>query len=267
MKQLLIALFLFTLIPAFSGPLNTAAAQSLEHMTHEELNAELVKRWDETKLPDFLESKKSMIDEVMESGMHVDPTLLRELLASDAETKIVKNSSLVNPAIYSSLQTQSSSKYLLRNLKEGKLVPRENPQHHSRYGIYLELHLVSNPRHFDWGDVELHFDNSLLDRSDYHINPSWAYGNYDPLSASPAVNMGRTNYFIRKLLGVAADAKNEVVFHNEVPLSALVRIFVPTGQKQKLMQEIAEQGIPCPVAMGWGELLAEKEKPKPAKKE
>jgi hypothetical protein len=252
---------LFLLPPALAGArapnIPDTAAPTEEH---HRLSAELLRRWDEGKLPAFLEDKKAQIDEVMDLGMKFPIEKLREMLAADSIQPSEKLSSLVDFSVYSSLQHQTSLKYLVENLRIGHLEPRASDKHHSRFGVYLELHLLSNPKPFAWGDVELHFSPLLLDRQDYHMNSAWNYGEYHPGSASPAVNMGRSAYFISTLLKLP-DSQNELVFHERVPFSALVRIMVPTGKKAGLVRELAARKVKNPTRIPWETLIQEQEMP------
>jgi len=235
----------------------TPAGFSIATATQPELAAELIRRWEITKLPDFLEEKKGVIDEVQEGIEAMEAPLLRDILAADEASATQLNSSLIDPRVYSSLQHQTSSKYLLENIRKGELTPRASEKHWSRFGAYLELHLKGSPKEFAWGDTELFFDYKLLDRTDYHVNNAWEYGNYNPDSASPAVSMGRTNYFFAKRLRRLHE-QNEIVFHNPVPLSALTKIVVVKGLRDKLLADIHAAKLPCPVSIGWEALIEEK---------
>lgn len=238
------------------GP-QVALAQSAEH---QRLSDELLQRWEQTALPPFLEDKRAMIDEVAETGLKMDVEWLRQMLDADRVGEVRKLSELVDWGVYSSFQHQSKLKYLVENLTNGSLQPRASDVHYSRFGVYLELHLRSDPKPFAWGDVELHFDVALLDRSDYHINPSWAYGNYNPDSASPLVNKGRVSFFLRKYLELPG-SQNEFVFHEPVEMRYLKRIVVPTGKKQSLIEELRQNGVACPTAVGWEILIQEQPLP------
>lgn len=237
--------------------LTAFAADSDPISAHQLLSNELTRRWEQTPVPQFLEEKKSDIAEVMDLGLRIPIDDLREILDSDMETHVRKNSEFVDWQIYSSLQHQTKFSYLVENLRRGDLQPRASEEHYSRFGVYLELHLIENPRPFEWGDVELHFEASLLDLANYHINPSWNYGNYNPDSASPAANMGRTNYFIRKLL-TRPESKNEFVFHDPVSFQYLKKIVVQVGKKAELLKAIEQYKIPCPTAVGWDKLIEER---------
>lgn len=258
--------FLFTALPLSHALAQAPAAAKpfeLDSASQEEMANELIRRWEEGKLPDFLEAKKGVIDEVQEGIHALEAKDLRAMLAADEAQAFQPNSSLIDPKVYSSLQHQTSSKYLLENLRKGELTPRSSEKHWSRFGVYLELHLKGSPKEFAWGDTELFFDYSLLDRTDYHVNNAWEYGNYNPDSASPAVSMGRTNYFFAKRLR-RLHYQNEIVFHNPVPMAKLTRIVVVKGLRDKLLADIKAAGLECPVAMGWEALIEEKPRVKEA---
>lgn len=258
------ALLILLLNLFMAGHIATAAPSCLdvlqceEQKTHQQLSDELTQRWETTIVPSFLEEKKSDIAEIMDQGLRMPLEILREILASDDVIEIEKNSEIYerNTHLYSSIQHQTKLKYLIENLRRGELEPRSSEVHYSRHGVYLELHLHSNPKPFAWGDVELHFDSRVLDRTDYHINPYWSYGNYDPNSASPAVNMGRTNYFLRKLLN-SYSTQNELVFHNPVSLMYLKKIIVPMGKKLELIKELETRKISSSSGIEWHQLITE----------
>lgn len=254
------AVYLLGTLPTF-GHLAWSAEVSAgaPAATRAEMAAELIRRWEVTKLPAFLEERRAVIDEVEGAMNDLEPNILRDLLAADDAREIRPNSSLIDPRHYSSLQHQTSSKHLLENIAKGELTPRASEKHWSRKGVYLELHLVGSPKPFAWGDTELHFDYAILDRRDYHVSAAWDYGNYAPDSASPAVNMGRTNYFFAKRLR-RLHFQNEVVFEGPVPLSALKKIVVVKGLREKLLAEIKAAGLACPVPGGWEQLIEEREK-------
>lgn len=244
-------LFLSLFLTCIASP--TISADDLSD--HQKLNNELLQRWEQTKLPTFLEEKKGVIDEVMWSGLSIEPVVLREILDSDLSTHFKKNSYIVKQyQPDATLLTETPYQYLVQNLQKGQLEPRASEKHYSRYGIYLELR--ATPLTFIWSDVALHFSEEILDREDYHITPSWSYGNYIPTSASPSVNMGRTNYFFMKLL--SRPLKNEIVFHNPISLKHLKQIVVKPGKKIDLIKELEQKNIPCPTANGWNNLVIER---------
>lgn len=232
---------------------------------HQRLSDQLLERWDQTPLPAFLQNKKSVIDEVMSTGIAMPIEDVRGILSADSVRSDVKLSSLVDFSVYSSIQSQTSMKYLLKNLESGHLEPRANKERYSQFGVYLELHLLASPKPFAWGDVELHFSPEILDRKDYHVSLNWDYGNYGPAAASPAVNMGRMTYFLGTLL--KKGIQNELVFHERVPLSLLVKIVVPIGKKATLMKALAAKRLQSPTAQPWEALIVEQEMPAPKPKE
>ena len=224
--------------------------------TQQQLCKELIKRWESISQPDFIASKKPMIDEVSSGTKSMDSKLVRQLLIADESINTQKISSLINPKIYSSLQHQMKSTYLIANLKQGFLQPRAGEEPLSFHeGVYLELHKISAPKPFAWGDVELHFEYSLLDRNDYYISAAWSHGEYWPDSASPAISLGRVQYLIKSVL--PKTEQNEVVFVNPVPLTSLKRIVVPTGAKKLLLEKLIKENIPSPVQMSWDQLIVE----------
>jgi len=230
---------------------------------HQKLNEELLLRYETTKIPKFLEEKKGQIDEVLETGLKYPIETLRALLESDAQSPNVKLSSLVDFSVYSSFQHQTKMENFLEILKVGQIKPRKNNEAYSYFGVYLELHLLSDPKPFSWGDVELHFSPALIDRNDYHINSAWNYGQFGPDSASPAVNMGRAAYHVSTLLKIPG-SQNEFVFHEPVPMSALVKIVIPTGKKAGLIRELKKNGVTSPVKkLSWDQLIFEQNLPAP----
>jgi|GEM_PF-4439934 len=183
------------------------------------------------------------------------------LFAADEKCPDRKISELVDPKIYSSLQHQMKSKWLVPLLREGQLLPRKgsywnNDEGDSLPGVYLELHRTDAPKPFAWGDVELHFDYSLLDRGDYILNPYWDYGAYTPVSASPMVSHGRVAYYLRATLLKAE--RNEVVFLNPVPLDGLKAIIVKKGLRAALLKELKKSGISCRRPGGCEALISER---------
>lgn len=218
---------------------------------------QLLAKWDALDTPDFIAERKPMIDEIYDGFMaSTDEQVAKEVLAADASVNVAPASTIIDTTIYSSLQHQTKLKYLLQNLKNGYLQPRAGTGSIDFHeGVYLELHTLRHPKPFDWGDVELHFDYSLLDRKDYYITPYWAHGYYEPISASPAVSLGRVNHLIQKL--IPASDQNEIVFVNPVPLSSLIKIVVQKGRKAQLLKNLAREKVACPVAVGWDNLISE----------
>jgi hypothetical protein len=232
-----------------------------------EVTASLMHRWIETKLPPFLqsrrafESRRTAVGDAMDDINRTDLSMLQSILRADEAHNVRPNSELVDSRYYSSLQHQTVTQNLVGILRNGELTPRAGKTNDSHFGVYLELHLLAEPHPFFYDGVELHFDYSLLDRDDYHVTKEWRYGKYGPLSASPAANMGRTNFFISEYLHEPGSS-NEIVFQKPVPLSALKKIVVVKGFRAQLLAEIDAAGIVCPVGAGWDALIEERARPR-----
>ncbi|MFA5161406.1 MAG: hypothetical protein WC421_04085 [Elusimicrobiales bacterium] len=223
------------------------------------LRDELNRRWYDSKLPDFLEKRRN--EEAVFAGPELPAEEYRGILQSDGAKPAGKISELIDARKYSSLQHQMQAKWLAAVLREGRLLPRSgsywnNSEGDSLPGVYLELHRHDAPKPFAWGDVELRFDFSLLDRGDYLINPFWDYGTYTPLSASPAASPGRTAYYIQHYL--LQKDENEIVFTNPVPLEKLLIIVVPAGRRKQILQVLEKENIRCPRAGGWAAMIEER---------
>lgn len=93
--------------------------------------------------------------------------MAEKILAADNIPPARPISQLVNRRLFSGLQRQIKSKFLIDLIKTGRLEPRtyqvgSNEEETSLTGVYLELHRTDNPKPFEWGDVELDFDLSVL---------------------------------------------------------------------------------------------------------
>lgn len=223
-------------------------------------NQKLGDKWMNASLPDHLHSRRAG-EEVLYSGNLVPEDVARKILEADTRRPVRKMSELVNPSLYSSLQRQMKSQHLIELIKSGQLVPRSyqvgsNDEETSLKGVYLELHRVNHPKPFAWDDVELHFDYSVLDRTDYIVNPFWGFGQYGPLTASAELNPGRLAYYIESYL--AQGEKNEIVFLNAVPFSKVKTIVVPAGKRKALLAKIRASGVTCPQPGGCDAILIER---------
>lgn len=231
------------------------ASRTADEKAREQFNG----RWFQTKVPPYLQARKN------EEAAYAGPTLpaqeYLEILAHDFKPISGKLSALVDPKVYSSFQHQMNSKYLLETLTRGELTPRSsqigsNDEETSLEGVYLELHTYAFPKPFAWGDVELHFAATLLDRRDYYVSPFWDFGAYGPFAAAPVVNPSRVAYYITKYL--IAREQNEFVFANAVSLGYLTRIVVKRGFKAPLIQALLARKTACPVHVGWDALIVER---------
>lgn len=257
-----IYIILFALVTACSSAPQRTPSQSDEFSKEQlQLAEDFLQRWSEPKIPDFLEEKKADYGEVMYPVRYDDPKNLMEILASDTSGDRRKTSTLIDSDFFSSLQHQTNTKRLIDILKQGELRPFASPTHNSEFGIYLELHSYSHPKHFEWGEVELHFNESLLDRKDYHLNNSWDYGAYGPYSASPAVNLSRLNFFVETLMKKDV-TQNEFVFHKPISTKSLKKIVVVKGTKSSLIKSLSQLKIKCPSPDGWEKFIEERAKPK-----
>lgn len=246
--QLAAILFLILPLNAYSNESNHA----------QELRAELNSRWENANPPEFLKNRADM--EAEEAGETYASPVYEGILASDSAVTGGKLSAVVDPKIYSALQHQMNSKYLVEVLRAAEVVPTTgrfgiNDESDDEPGVYLELRRRVDQKHFAWGDVELAFAYALLDRDDYYINPSWNYGKFDPMTAAPVLSKGRVQYYIRNYLPVLS--QNEFVFTQRVSLKFLQQIFVKKGAKVGILREIKKAKIACPVALGWDNLIRE----------
>jgi hypothetical protein len=258
----------------FSSSLLLSLASCSNHTPHrkianeEEPSAEqirladkILKKWSSTKLPAYLEGKKGDETVYHYNLKYTDMELLKGLHVADQKVDKRKTSSLVDWKVYSSLQHQLALEKLPALLKLGEIRPNASEEHNSQFGAYFELHLYATPRPFEWGDAELHFSETLLDRKDYHVSPAWDYGTYGPLSASPLVNLARTNFYVETFLKNEG-YKNEFVFHKPVSFKKyLVKIVVPTGKKTSFIANLKSLKIKCPSEKGWEKLISEQHMP------
>ncbi len=222
-------------------------------------NQQIADKWMKSldALPEHL-SSRLMGEEVLYSGNLVSESEAEEILKADGTGLTQKTSELVNTKIYSSLQHQMKSKYLVDLIKAGKLEPRTyrvgSAEEISLIGVYLELHRRINPRPFEWGDVELHFDYSVLDRSDYLVNPRWDFGMYGPLTASAELQPNRVAYYVSEYLGQVE--KNEIVFLNSISFASVRQVFVSSERtRTDLLNKIKVAKLTCPQAGGCAALI------------
>lgn len=249
----LIVYSLITWLPSF------ASAQEMGPQ-----NQELAAKWTNAVLPEVLESRRAG-EEILYNGNLVDEKTAAAFLEADKQNPTENLSSLFNPKIYSSLQRQIKSQRLLGLIKKGQLVPTtytvgENEEDVAKVdsltGIYLELHTKKHPKPFAWGDTELHFSPSILDRKDFIISPYWDYGNYGPLAASAELNRGRAAFLISSYLPKLE--QNEVVFLNEISFGEIKQIVVKKGLRSVLLKKIKAQKLVCPQQGGCEALIIER---------
>jgi hypothetical protein len=119
--------------------------------------------------------------------------------------------------------------------------------------FYTELSYKEIPNN-NSDDIRILIDLERLDFNyDYFINPGWQYGSYHPLSASPAVNIPRTAFYLKQDF---LKESHEIVFTGPTPLTFIRAIYVyDQGIYQAILNYVEKENIVDPAGNQWNKII------------
>lgn len=167
---------------------------------------------------------------------------------ADFKKPTAKPSAIAQNAGFKIFGHSTSMENLIQILNSGSLQISDNGQ--GSRGIYAQLFKDESFTSESKYQIRIVFKMELLDRDNYYANAGWQYGAYNAFSASPLINRGRLEYFIRNL-----GSSNEFVFQESIGIEAIDFIQVPKGSKEIILRGIKNRKAPN--GRPWAELFIE----------